>query len=77
MPTVHQLIEDGEVTPRERVEREDLWFAIRWLEGYEGDLGDGDEENLERAATVACWLHREVDRRTRRINDRLRAQQAR
>lgn len=43
-----------------RVSVDDLLFAATWLEGYEGE---DDDANNEAAARVAAWLRTEVDRR--------------
>ena len=63
--TVYELVESGEITARKRTTVDDLEFAATWLEQYEGDPED-DEENLTAAAAVARYLRREAARRSAR-----------
>lgn len=62
---VYELVDAGEIAPRQRVSVGDLDFATTWLEHYEGD-SDEDAKNLTALATVARYLRRESARREAR-----------
>ena len=44
-----------------RVSRDDLDFAATWLDNYEGQ--DDDDENNAAATRVSAWLRAEIARR--------------
>lgn len=64
--TVETLIANGEIVPRGRVTIDDLSLAAVWCRAYEGDPDD-DRDNLTALASVADYLDREINRRTKRI----------
>jgi hypothetical protein len=61
LPTVGGMLLEGQLEPRAHVVRDDLAFAVEWLEAYEPDADD--DPNAVRLATVAAFLRAEIQRR--------------
>jgi hypothetical protein len=47
-----------------RVSIDDLLFAADWIEAYDGDEGD---ENNEASQRVGAWIRKEIDRRREEV----------
>lgn len=62
--TVHVHRQNDTIRVRQRTTVDDLWFAVEWLEAYEGDVDD-DRENLESLAAVADFLRKQIARRNK------------